>query len=100
MAVLVPNPLYLALRDTLRTAEPILTEIENGIETQYRMFHEGGVWKGPAAKRFGEQLAHHRTRVRACADAILSDLRRALAGTPPEVTEDQARSIKIRYGLP
>ncbi|WP_433500324.1 hypothetical protein ACQP1K_08535 [Sphaerimonospora sp. CA-214678] len=100
MAVLVPNPLYLALRDALRTAEPMLAEIEKGIETQFRTFHQGGVWKGPAAKRFDEQLTHHRTRVSGCADAILSDLRRALAGTPPEVSEDQARSIRIRYGLP
>ncbi|XVQ82366.1 hypothetical protein ACQP2K_26300 [Microbispora siamensis] len=99
MAELVPNPLYLALRDTLRTAEPMLTEITDHIETQYRAFHSGRVWTGPAAQRFDEQLTLHRARVRGCADAVLSDLRRTLANTPPEVTAEQARDISARYGL-
>ncbi|MEU6414118.1 hypothetical protein [Microbispora sp. NPDC046933] len=99
MAELVPNPLYLALRDTLSAAEPMLTEIADEIETQYRAFHSGRVWTGPAAQRFDEQLTLHRTRVRGCADAVLSDLRRILASTSPEVTAEQARDIKTRYGL-
>ncbi|WP_405085439.1 hypothetical protein [Microbispora sp. NBC_01389] len=99
MAELVPNPLYVALRETLRTAEPLLTEVTNDLERQYGAFHSGRVWTGPAAQRFEEQLTLHRTRVRGCADAVLSDLRRALANTPSEVTTEQARDIQARYGL-
>ncbi|MFC0863351.1 hypothetical protein ACFHYQ_13715 [Sphaerimonospora cavernae] len=99
MAMLVPNPLHRALGDALRTAEPLLQEITSGIDTPFRAFHSGGVWTGPAAQRFDAELAHHRARVRDSTDAILADLRQALAGTPPEVTDEQARTIRIRYGL-
>ncbi|GLW98437.1 hypothetical protein [Microtetraspora sp. NBRC 16547] len=100
MAELVPNPLYEALGDALRTVEPMVQEIEQGIEAPYQDFHSGKVWTGPAAKRFDAQLAHHRTRVRNSGDRIVFDLRQTLARTPREVTEEQARTIKIRYGLP
>ncbi|WP_204287512.1 hypothetical protein [Microbispora amethystogenes] len=77
----------------------MLTEVTNDFERQCRAFHSGRVWTGPAAQRFDEQLTLHRTRVRGCADAVLSDLRRALANTPSEVTTEQARDIRARYGL-
>ncbi|MEU6428035.1 hypothetical protein ABZ860_19265 [Microbispora sp. NPDC046973] len=100
MAALVPNPLYLALREALRTAEPLVEEIEKAVEGPYLFFHNGTVWTGPAARRFDAEFAQHRSRVRGSGDRILSDLRQALARTPPEVTEEEARSIRNRYDLP
>ncbi|MEU4836286.1 hypothetical protein [Streptosporangium sp. NPDC023615] len=97
---MVPNPLHRALGETLRTVEPLLEEVEQTIETPFRAFHSGKVWNGPAAKRFEEQLTHHRTRVRSSGDKIVSDLRQALARTPQQVTEEEAKTIKARYGLP
>ncbi|GAA3096886.1 hypothetical protein [Streptosporangium carneum] len=100
MADLVPNPLYAAMEDALRTVEPLVQEIERGVETPFQAFHSGTVWSGPAAKRFDEQFVHHRTRLRGSADKILSDLRQTLARTPRQVTEEEAKVIRKRYGLP
>ncbi|WP_440067228.1 hypothetical protein [Streptosporangium sp. OZ121] len=100
MAELVPNPLHAALGDALRTVEPLVQEIESGIETPFRDFHEGTVWTGPAAKKFDAQLVQHRTRVRGAGEKIISDLRRTLAITPRQVSEEEAKTIKQRYGIP
>ncbi|MFF3666316.1 hypothetical protein [Microtetraspora malaysiensis] len=100
MAEMVPNPLYEALGDALRRVEPLVREVEQGVEAPYQDFRSGTVWTGPAAERFDAQLAQHRTRVRGAGDRIVSDLRQTLARTPSEVTEQEARSIKIRYALP
>lgn len=100
MAVLVPNPLYLAPREALRTAEPLVEEIGKAVEGPYPHFHNGTVWTGPAARRFDAEFAQHRARVRGSGDRILSELRQVLARTPPEVTEEEARSIRNRYDLP
>ncbi|MEV4461685.1 hypothetical protein [Microbispora sp. NPDC049633] len=100
MAALVPNPLYLALGEALRTAEPLVGEIEKAVEGPYLYFHNGTVWTGPAARRFDVEFAQNRSRVRGSAERILSELRQALARTPPEVTEEEARSIRTRYDLP
>ncbi|MEV6860581.1 hypothetical protein AB0M44_06210 [Streptosporangium subroseum] len=100
MAEMVPNPLYEALGDALRTVEPLVQEIEKGIEAPYQHFHSGKVWTGPTAKRFDAELAHQRTRVRGSGDKILSDLRQTLTRTPRQVTEEEAKMIKRRYGLP
>ncbi|MEU8201510.1 hypothetical protein [Streptosporangium sp. NPDC049046] len=100
MAKLVPNPLHAALGEALRTVEPLVQEIESGIDPPYRDFHEGRVWTGPAAKKFDAQLVQHRTRVRGAGEKIISDLRRTLAVTPLQVSEEEAKMIKQRYGLP
>lgn len=97
---MVPNPLYEALGDALRTVEPLITEVEKGIEAPFQELRSGTVWSGPAAKRFDTQLDQYRSRVRSSGDRILADLRRALAGTPRQVTEEEARAIRSRYGLP
>ncbi|MBP2703603.1 hypothetical protein JOL79_07290 [Microbispora sp. RL4-1S] len=100
MAQLVPNPLYVAVQQALRTVEPLVDEIERGIEGPYRDLHTGTVWSGAAAERFDAEFAHHRSRVRQVSDRVLADLRTALARTPPEVTEAEATAIRARYGLP
>ncbi|MEU1881584.1 hypothetical protein ABZ470_30150 [Streptosporangium sp. NPDC020072] len=100
MTRLVPNPLHAALEDALRTIEPLVQEVESGFETPFQAFHSGGVWTGPAAKRFDEQLVGHRTRLRGSADRILADLRQTLARTPRQVSEEEATAIRKRYGLP
>lgn len=99
MAEMVPNPLYEALGDALRRVEPLVQEIDKDVEAPYRQFHSGKVWTGPAAKRFDGQLADYRTRARGSGEKILSDLRQALARTPRQVSEQEARMIRSRYGL-
>ncbi|MEU9890223.1 hypothetical protein [Sphaerisporangium sp. NPDC051011] len=99
MSELVPNPLCAALEEALRAVETMIREVDDDIERPFQAFHSGGVWTGPAAVRFDTQLAHYRTRVRGSGDKILSDLRLALARTPREVTDHEARSIAHRYGL-
>ncbi|MFF5204561.1 hypothetical protein [Streptosporangium sp. NPDC000396] len=100
MAEMVPNPLYEALGEALRTVEPLIQEIERGIEVPFGDFHSGKVWTGPTAKRFDAQLVAYGTRVRSSADKILADLRQAMARTPREVKDEEARMIRSRYGLP
>lgn len=100
MAKLVPNPLHVALGDALRTVEPLFQEIDSGIEPPYRDFHEGKVWSGPTAKQFDAQLVQHRARVRNANEKIISNLRQTLAVTPRQVSEEEAKAIKLRYGLP
>ena len=100
MPELVPNPLYEALADALRTVEPLVREAETGIGTPYQAFHSGKVWTGPTAKRFDAQLGQHRARVRTSGDRILADLRQAVASTPREVSAEAADRIRVRYGLP
>ncbi len=99
MAQLVTNPLHTALQNALRTVEPLVDDIEQRVEGPYLHFHNGTVWTGPAARRFDEEFTQHRSRVRIASDRILSDLRQALARTPPEVTEEEAKTIRVRYGL-
>ncbi|GGK56810.1 hypothetical protein Ppa06_14970 [Planomonospora parontospora subsp. parontospora] len=99
MAEMVPNPLHEALGEALRMVEPLLEEVEEAVETPFQAFHSGKVWTGPAAKRFDERLAHHRTRIRTSGEKVVSDLRQALARTPSQVTEEEARAIGARYGL-
>ncbi|WP_165781089.1 hypothetical protein [Streptosporangium minutum] len=52
-----------------------------------------------ASKRFGGQLADYRTRARGSGEKILSDLRQAPARTPRQVSGQEARMTRSRYGL-
>ncbi len=99
MSELVPNSLHKALSDALRTAEPLIDEIEQAVEGPYQQFHSNQVWSGPAAQCFDAQLAHHRSRIRAAGDKILADLRQTLAGTPPKVTPEEAKATAAKYGI-
>ncbi|MFF0573090.1 hypothetical protein [Streptosporangium saharense] len=96
----VPNPFYDALVETLQMVEPLVREIESGVEAPFQAFHSGKVWTGPAAKRFDEQLVGNRERLRGSADRILADLRQTLASTPRQVSEEEATAIRKKYGLP
>ncbi|GAA0994390.1 hypothetical protein GCM10009555_086830 [Acrocarpospora macrocephala] len=100
MAQMVPNPLHVALQDTLRTVESLIQATERDLGRPCEAFQSGKVWTGPAAKLFGEQLAHLRTRVRTSGDRILADLHHSLSRAPRQVTEDEARTIRARYNLP
>ncbi|MEV5407546.1 hypothetical protein AB0K60_01740 [Thermopolyspora sp. NPDC052614] len=97
---MVPNPLHLALQNTLRLVEPLVQAVDADLGRPVEKFHSGKVWTGPAAKLFDEQLAQFRSRVRASGDRILSDLHQALARTPQQVTEEEATTIRSRYDLP
>ncbi|WP_336211047.1 hypothetical protein [Nonomuraea sp. LPB2021202275-12-8] len=100
MATMVANPLHEALRNAMRVVGPMVEEIDRDIETPFRQFQSGTVWTGPTAKLFGDQLAQFRSRVRASGEGILGELRAVLGRTPAEVTEEEAVTIKRRYGLP
>ncbi|MCG5218213.1 hypothetical protein [Streptosporangium sp. KLBMP 9127] len=99
MAEMVPNPLYTALGDALRSVEPLVQQIEKGVEAPYQAFYSGNVWTGPAAKRFEGQFTRYRTLVRGSGERVVTELRQALARTPREVTEEEAKMIIRRYGL-
>ncbi|MGW3351277.1 hypothetical protein ACWDA3_48950 [Nonomuraea rubra] len=100
MATMVSNPLREALQNALRMVGPMVEEIDSGIETPFRQFQSGTVWTGPTAKLFGTQLAQFRSRVKASGQGIINELQAALGRAPAEVTEEEAVTIKKRYGLP
>lgn len=100
MARLVPNPLHVALQDALRLVEPLVQAVDRDLGVPCEKLHSGKVWTGPAARLFDQQLAQLRSQVRLSNDRIISNLREVLARTPREVTEEEAKSIRVRYGLP
>jgi hypothetical protein len=97
---MVPNPLHVALQNTVRLVEPLVQAIDRDLGRPVEKFHSGKVWTGPAARLFDQQLAQLRSRVRTSGDRILADLHQALARTPRQVTEEEAKTIRSRYGLP
>ncbi|GAA0943859.1 hypothetical protein GCM10009560_57580 [Nonomuraea longicatena] len=99
MAEMVRNPLHEALQQAIRTIGPMIEQIDADLDRPSRMFRTGRVWTGPAATRFDAQLTHYSTRARTSARAIMDELRETLMRTPSEVTEEQAISIRRKYGL-
>jgi hypothetical protein len=100
MTQLVPNPLYAAFENTLRLVEPLVQAVDRDLGRPCDKFHSGEVWTGPTARLFDQQLGQLRSRVRSSNHRIVTDLRQALTRTPREVTEEEAKSIRMRYGLP
>jgi hypothetical protein len=100
VAQLVPNPLHRALQDTLNLVEPLVQAVDRDLGVPCEQFRSGKVWTGPAARRFDQELAQYRARVRTATAHILADLRETLARTPREVPEDEARRIRERYNMP
>lgn len=100
MARLVPNPLHRALQDTVNLVEPLVQAVDRDLGIPCEQFHSGRVWTGPTARLFDQELAQYRSRVRTATAHILANLREALARTPREVPEDEARRIRERYNLP
>ncbi|MEV4566788.1 hypothetical protein AB0K12_23720 [Nonomuraea sp. NPDC049419] len=99
MPEMVPNPLREALRDALKTIEPLLHEMRDGLDAPFKNFHTGRVWTGPVAKGFDGELDRHNGRVQYASETILNDLRWLITRTAAEVTEQQAQEISRRYGL-
>ncbi|RBQ15047.1 hypothetical protein DP939_37220 [Spongiactinospora rosea] len=99
MTEMVPNPLYAALTDALKTVEPLIEEIDTAIDGPFREFHSGKVWSGPAAKRFDGEFGQYRGRSRSAGEAVVADIRAFLARTPEQVTVEEAKAISSRYGL-
>ncbi|MFI9593618.1 hypothetical protein [Nonomuraea sp. NPDC052265] len=96
---MVSNPLHEALQQAIRTIGPLIEQIEADIDRPCRMFHSGKVWTGSSAKQFDAQLTQFSIRARTAGQAIVDELRQALAGTPSEVTEDEAIGVRQKYGL-
>ncbi|WP_214107157.1 hypothetical protein [Acrocarpospora catenulata] len=100
MAQLVPNPLHVALQDTIQTVVALIHATETDLGRPCEVFRSGKVWTGPAAKLFDGQLAQLRARVHTSGDRILADLHYSLSRTPSQVTQEEARTISARYNLP
>ncbi|MFI6498934.1 hypothetical protein [Nonomuraea typhae] len=100
MAPMVRNPLYEALQQAVRTIGPMIEQIDADVDRPSRMFRTGKVWTGKAAQQFEAQLTQYATRARTSGQAIMDELRQALSRTPSEVSEDEAASIRRKYGLP
>lgn len=100
MARLVPNPLYTALQDTIRLVEPLVQAVNRDFGGLCEKFRSGKVWTGPSARVFDQQLAQLEGRVRSSNHRIVTDLQQALIRIPREVTEDEAKDIRVRYRLP
>jgi hypothetical protein len=100
MPQLVPNPLYAALQNTLRLVEHLAQAVDRDLGWPCEEFHSGKVWTGPTARLFDQQLTHLGSWVRSSNHRIVTDLRQALERTPREVTEEEAKNIRIRYRLP
>lgn len=99
MPDMVPNPLREALRDALRTIEPLIHEMRDALDAPAKNFHTGRIWTGPVARIFDAELERHNGRVRHAGETILNDLRWQITRTAAEVTEQQAVEISRRYGL-
>lgn len=99
MPAMVSNPLHEALQHAIRVIGPMIEQIDADVDRPCRMFRTGKVWSGPSAKQFETQLSHFSSRARTSGQAILDDLQQTLSRTPSEVTEEEANSIKRRYGL-
>ncbi|WP_431931520.1 hypothetical protein [Nonomuraea jabiensis] len=100
MPAMVSNPLYEALQHAIRAIGSMIEQINTDVDRPSKMFHTGKVWTGPSAKQFDAQLTLLGTRTRTSGQAIMDELRQILGRTPSEVTEEEAASIKRRYGLP
>jgi len=90
----------MALQETLRLVEPLVQAVDRDLGRPCEQFHAGKVWTGPTARLLDLQLAQLRSRVRTLNDRIIADLRQTLDQTPREVSEEEAKDIRIRYGLP
>ncbi|GAA3609124.1 hypothetical protein GCM10022419_112610 [Nonomuraea rosea] len=99
MAAMVHNPLHEALQQAVRTIGPMIGQIDADLDRPCKMFHSGKVWTGPTGKQFDAQLTQLSTRARASGQAIMEELRLALGRTPAEVTEEEAASIRRKYGF-
>ncbi|TDC07677.1 hypothetical protein E1267_12700 [Nonomuraea longispora] len=77
----------------------MIEQIDTDVDRPRRMFRTGKVWTGPTAKQFDAQLSGFSARARTAGQAIMDELRQALSRTPSEVTEEEAASIKRKYGL-
>ncbi|MBE1590520.1 hypothetical protein ACFPOI_05755 [Nonomuraea angiospora] len=99
MTAMVRNPLHEALQQAIRTIGPIIEQIDADIDRPCRMFRTGKVWTGPTAKQFDAQLMQFSSRARTSGQAIMDELRQALSRTPSEVTEEEAASIRRKYGI-
>ncbi|WP_327588578.1 hypothetical protein OHA25_17210 [Nonomuraea sp. NBC_00507] len=99
MPEMVPNPLREALRDALKTIEPLLHEMQDALDAPAKNFHTGRIWTGPVAKTFDVELDRQNRRVQHAGETILNDLRWQITRTAAEVTERQALEISRRYDL-
>ncbi|MFI6743708.1 hypothetical protein ACIBI9_63500 [Nonomuraea sp. NPDC050451] len=99
MPAMVSNPLHEALQHAIRTVGPMIEQINADVERPCRMFRSGKVWTGSTAKQFDAQLNLFSTRARTSGQAIMDELRQLLGRTPSEVTEEEADSIRRKYGI-
>ncbi|MEV4078743.1 hypothetical protein AB0J43_00430 [Nonomuraea fuscirosea] len=78
----------------------MIEQINSDVDKPCRAFQSGKVWTGPSAKLFADQLTLFSTRARTSGQAIMDELQQVLRRTPSKVSEEEADSIKRKYGLP
>ncbi|MFG1966076.1 hypothetical protein ACIBO2_24335 [Nonomuraea sp. NPDC050022] len=99
MADMVPNPLLPALKDALRTIEPLIHDMQQALTNRAKDFHSGRIWTGPVAKDFDGELDRQTGRVIHAGETILNDLRLQITRTAEMVTEQDALRLIRRYDL-
>ncbi|SDJ50380.1 hypothetical protein SAMN05421874_10221 [Nonomuraea maritima] len=88
---LVDNPRHQELRQALARVRQLATQLETALDEPYRQFSGSAVWVGPAARRFGEELARHRQRLAAQAARVVGELEEELGRTPTQISASAAR---------
>lgn len=88
---LVDNPRHQELRQALARVRQMAAQLETALDEPYRQFSGSAVWVGPAARRFGEELARHRQRLAAQAARVVGELEEELGRTPTQISASAAR---------
>lgn len=84
MAHPVPNPRHAELQQIIAEARTHLDALETALDPAYRQFTGQAIWVGRTAQGFARELAEHRARMRAVAQALLTTLEAELRRTPKE----------------
>ncbi|WP_113700844.1 hypothetical protein [Nonomuraea lactucae] len=95
---LVDSPRHRALRQALSVVRERVALLEAALDQPFGQFTAAAVWVGPAARRFGDELRHHRQRLRAQARKVVGELEDELRRTPEKVSLVVAREEAARLG--
>ncbi|UBU18207.1 hypothetical protein [Nonomuraea gerenzanensis] len=92
----VDNPRYAALRQAQVRVEEHVARLRAALDEPFELFSGDAVWIGPVARRFGEELGHHRRRLRQQAETVLAELEAEIRRTPQRVSPAVAREEAAR----
>ncbi|MGW3352507.1 hypothetical protein ACWDA3_55235 [Nonomuraea rubra] len=92
----VDNPRYTALQQALTKVEQHVARLRAALDEPFELFCGDAVWIGPVARRFGEDLGHHRQRLKQQAETVVAELEAEIRRTPPKVSPAVAREEAAR----